>query len=222
MMKPVCVVSGAAGNLGLALVKTLQRHFFVEAIVRTEQSSSEKLHYNQLDLTDEDAAQKFVMNCVQKHKKIQAAALVAGGFEMGDLSDSNYTAIEKMLSLNFKTAYTLIRPVYQHMQTSGGGNIIVIGSKTAHQLETGGFAVAYTLSKAMLINLAQILNANRKESKVTIHVIVPGTIDTPDNRQSMPNADVSKWVTPETLADKIVELSASPFNLEAQTLHTFY
>jgi NAD(P)-dependent dehydrogenase (short-subunit alcohol dehydrogenase family) len=221
-MKPVCVVSGAAGNLGLAVVKALQRHFFVEAIVRKEQSSSEQLHYNQLDLTDEVASQKFVINCVEKHKKIQAAALVAGGFDMGNLSDSNYASIEKMLSLNFKTAYTLLRPVYQHMQSIGGGNIIIIGSKTAHQLDTGGFSVAYTLSKAMLINLAQILNANRKESKVTIHVIVPGTIDTPDNRQSMPNADVSKWVTPETLADKIVELCASPFDLEAQTLHTFY
>lgn len=222
MSRPVCIVSGAAGNLGEAVVKTLQEQFFVEAIVRKEKISGEHIQYNQFDLTDEDVAKEFVLRCIQRHKKIQAATLLAGGFEMGNLSVSNYATVEKMLSLNFKTAYTLIRPIYQHMQSTGGGNIIVIGSKGAHHLETGAFAVAYNLSKAMLFNLAEILNANRKESKVTIHVVVPGIIDTPDNRQSMPNADVSKWVAPETLADKIAELCTSSFNSEAQTIHTFY
>jgi NAD(P)-dependent dehydrogenase (short-subunit alcohol dehydrogenase family) len=222
MNKPVCIISGAAGNLGEAVVSKLQQHFFIEAIVRKEQSAGEQLQYNQLDLTDEVAANALVLRCIQKHKKIQAAALIAGGFDMGDLSASNYASIERMLTLNFKTAYTLLRPLYEHMQSSGGGNMIVIGSKSAHQLETGSFALAYTLSKAMLLNLATILNADRDKSKVTMHVIIPGTIDTIDNRQSMPTADVSKWVKPETLANKIVELCLSSFDATAQTIHTFY
>lgn len=222
MSRPACIVSGAAGNLGEAVVKTLQKQFFVEATVRKERPSGEYIQYSRLDLTDEAATSEFVLRCIQKHKKIQAAALIAGGFEMGNLSASTYAAVEKMLSLNFKTAYTVIRPIYEHMQANGGGNIILIGSKSGHHRETGSFAVAYTLSKAMLFNLAEILNVDRDKSKVTIHVIAPGTIDTPENRQSMPTADFSKWVAPETLADKIAELCLSSFDATAQTIHTFY
>jgi NAD(P)-dependent dehydrogenase (short-subunit alcohol dehydrogenase family) len=32
------------------------------------------------------------------------------------------------------------------------------------------------------------------------------TIDTPQNRKAMPNADYSKWVTPEAIADVFVFL----------------
>lgn len=222
MSKPVCIVSGAAGNLGEAVVKAMTNKFFVEAIVRKEKTSDQHTQYTQLDLMDEDAVNEFVLRCTQKHKKIQAAALIAGGFEVGKLSSANYLSIEKMLALNFKTAYTIIRPIYQHLQANGGGNIILVGSKTAHKLLEGGSALAYSLSKAMLFNLAEILNADRNDSKVTIHLIVPGTIDTPENRKLMPNADFSKWATPETLASKIIELCASSFNPEAKTIHTFY
>lgn len=222
MNKPVCIVSGAAGNLGKAVTSALQYSFHVEATVRKETPHEQGIHYNVLDLTNESDANDFVQACVNKHGKIQAAALIAGGFEMGSLKETSYAAIEHMIAINFKTVYTLIRPIYQHMQVVGGGNIILISSKTAHQLNTGSFALAYSLSKAMLLDLAEMLNANRTESKVTIHVIIPGTIDTPLNRSAMPQADTSKWIKPETLADKILSLCNAPFNKEAETIHPFY
>ncbi len=222
MNRPVCIVSGAAGNLGEVVVRKLQQHFFVEAIVRKAQTPGEYVHYNQLDLTDEVATNALISHCIQKHHEIHSAALIAGGFTMGELSVTDYTSLEKMLTLNFKTAYTLIRPMYEHMRNKGGGNIILIGSKSAQHLTGGAFALAYTLSKAMLLNLAEILNTDRDKTKVSIHVIVPGTIDTVDNRKAMPEADVSKWVSPETLANKIAELCLSSFDAKAQTIHTFY
>jgi hypothetical protein len=36
-----------------------------------------------------------------------------------------------------------------------------------------------------------------------VSVVVPSTIDTPQNRQSMPDADFSKWVKPEDIASII-------------------
>jgi NAD(P)-dependent dehydrogenase (short-subunit alcohol dehydrogenase family) len=221
MTKPVCVVSGAAGNLGEAVVNTLKEHFSVEALVRKEKISLNVVNYHQLDLTDEAAVNTFILQLTQI-QKIKAAALIAGGFTTGDLATTSYTELEKMLALNFKTAYSLIRPLYQHMKANGGGNIIVVGAKSGQHLETGGFALAYSLSKAMLFNLAEVLNANRHVSKVTVHVIVPGTIDTPDNRSAMPDADVSKWVKPETLAAKILSLCLSEYNADEKTIHPFY
>jgi NAD(P)-dependent dehydrogenase (short-subunit alcohol dehydrogenase family) len=221
MTKPVCIISGAAGNLGEAVVSKLQESFSVEALVRKEKISTNDVNYHALDLTDEAAVNTFVLQ-LTKTKKVKAAALIAGGFATGDLASTSFVELDKMLALNFKTAYSLIRPLYQQMQANGGGNIILVGSKSGQQLETGGFALAYSLSKAMLFNLAEVLNANRHASKVTVHVIVPGTIDTPDNRAAMPDADVSKWVKPETIAAKILSLCMSEYHTNEKTIHTFY
>ena len=59
------------------------------------------------------------------------------------------------------------------------------------------------LSKALLFNLANVLNAAAKGKNVTVSVVVPSTIDTEPNRQSMPDADWSKWVQPEQIADTL-------------------
>jgi hypothetical protein len=47
------------------------------------------------------------------------------------------------------------------------------------------------------------MNDEAKGHNVITSVIAPSTIDTPQNRQSMPNADPSKWVKPESIAEVI-------------------
>ena len=47
------------------------------------------------------------------------------------------------------------------------------------------------------------MNDEAKSHNVVTAVIVPSTIDTPQNRQSMPNADPTKWVKPEQIAEVI-------------------
>jgi NADP-dependent 3-hydroxy acid dehydrogenase YdfG len=63
--------------------------------------------------------------------------------------------------------------------------------------------VAYGLTKSLIFRLAELMNAEANETDVVTHVMVPSTIDTTANRKSMPDADFSKWVTPEAIADVI-------------------
>jgi NAD(P)-dependent dehydrogenase (short-subunit alcohol dehydrogenase family) len=60
--------------------------------------------------------------------------------------------------------------------------------------------VAYTLAKSLLFKFAELLNQDAKGKNVTATVIVPSTIDTPANRNSMPNANPSNWVKPQEIA----------------------
>ena len=55
----------------------------------------------------------------------------------------------------------------------------------------------------MVIRLAEMINIECKGTDVTATVIIPSTIDTPQNRASMPDADPAKWVTAEQIADII-------------------
>ena len=63
--------------------------------------------------------------------------------------------------------------------------------------------VAYGLAKSLIFRLAELMNAEAKGTNVVTSVIVPSTIDTPQNRKSMPDADPTKWVKPEAIADVI-------------------
>ena len=42
-----------------------------------------------------------------------------------------------------------------------------------------------------------------KDDGVRVNAVLPSIIDTPANRASMPDADVSRWVTAEALADVV-------------------
>src|SRR5438046_2187570 len=48
-----------------------------------------------------------------------------------------------------------------------------------------------------------LMNEEAKGHNVVTSVIAPSTIDTPQNRKSMPDADPSKWVKAEDIASTI-------------------
>jgi NAD(P)-dependent dehydrogenase (short-subunit alcohol dehydrogenase family) len=106
-----------------------------------------------------------------------------------------------MLNINFKTAFTVARPVFnQLVNQPAGGVLVFVGAKPALDVKSGKEMLGYTLSKSLVLDFADILNAQTFGKPVTCKVIVPSTIDTPTNRIAMPNADFSKWNKPEDIA----------------------
>jgi hypothetical protein len=52
-----------------------------------------------------------------------------------------------------------------------------------------------------VVELANFVSEDAKNKKVRAHVFVPSIIDTQANRESMPDADFSKWVSPAEIAE---------------------
>ena len=75
-------------------------------------------------------------------------------------------------------------------------------------LKSEGHDSAYAASKAGLIRLVEALAEETKESNINVNCIMPSTIDTAATRKAMPNADFSKWVKPEDLANVVLFLSS--------------
>jgi NAD(P)-dependent dehydrogenase (short-subunit alcohol dehydrogenase family) len=65
---------------------------------------------------------------------------------------------------------------------------------------------AYAASKSGVARLTEALAEELKARDVTVNAVLPSIIDTAPNRADMPDADYSKWVTPQALADVIVFL----------------
>ena len=122
---------------------------------------------------------------------------------MGDISETKTSDITKQFQLNFETAYNIARPLFIQMLKQKYGRIFLIGSRPGMDAAKGKGMVAYSLSKSLIFHLAELMNHEAKGTNVITSVVVPSTIDTAQNRQAMPAADFSSWVTPEKIADII-------------------
>ena len=126
---------------------------------------------------------------------------------MGTIRNTGKADLDRMYRLNFETSYFTAREVFQKMETQPeGGRIFFIGARPALRPALGKNSLAYTLTKSMLLSLSELINEEGKNKGIFSTVIVPGIIDTPPNRESMPDSDFTKWVSPEMIAENILFL----------------
>ena len=213
MLRKTAIITGASGNLGQAVVRKFgENGYHVWGTIHSSpgkislESNHEmdgKVNEVTLDLSDEEACELLIDKVNTTNKKIDVAVLTAGGFIMGDIAATKTSDIAKQYQLNFETAYNVARPVFIQMMKQNSGRIFLIGSKAGLNTSSANGVSAYGLSKSLLFRLAEIMNAEAKNKNVVVSVIVPGTIDTPQNRRSMPDADFSTWVLPSQIADVI-------------------
>jgi NAD(P)-dependent dehydrogenase (short-subunit alcohol dehydrogenase family) len=102
--------------------------------------------------------------------------------------------------------FNTCRAVVPHMLRQGGGRIVNVSARAA--LEGKARMGPYCASKAAVVTLTETLAAEHRDHGITANCILPGTIDTPQNRASMPDADFSRWVAPAALADVVVFLAS--------------
>lgn len=205
-MQKTVLITGAAGNLGRAVVNRFaDEGYRVVAAVRPGSAPDLDKRGNvtikEADLTDETSVEKLVAYTAAEGV-VHAGLFLAGGFAAGDLAGTDGAALQKMMRLNFETTFHVARKVFTMMvKQPEGGRIVMVGSRQGLHPGIGGGTVAYALSKSLIFAFADLLNAEGASKNVVAHVVVPGTIDTPENRASMPGADFSKWPKPEEIAD---------------------
>lgn len=203
------IVTGASGNMGQAVVKKFltEGYHVVGTIIPNDpvpfDVDDPKLEKVIVDLMDEADSEKFVQGVIAKYGSVDAAVLTVGGFAMGKIAETKTSDIHKQYKLNFETAYNVARPAYVQMMQQGSGRIFIIGSRPGISAKEGKGMVAYGLGKSLIFRLAELMNDEAKGHNVVTSVVVPSTIDTPQNRKAMPDAKFENWVKPEAIADAI-------------------
>ena len=205
----LAIVTGASGNMGQAVVKKFlaEGYNVVGTIIPNDpvpfEINDAKLEKVIVDLMDETDSEKFVQNVISKYGSIDAVVLTVGGFAMGKIAETKTADIHKQYKLNFETAYNVARPSFVQMMQQGSGRIFIIGSKPGISAKEGKGMVAYGLGKSLIFRLAELMNDEAKGHNVVTSVVIPSTIDTPQNRKAMPDAKFDNWVKPEAIADAI-------------------
>jgi len=211
----VVLITGGTGAFGRTLVKRfLDTGAKTIASFRNETEAVKLKRVNpqveiiKLDISSEKEILKAVPILIRKFAKIDILVNTVGGY----LGGKNVTQLgegewETMMNLNLKSAFLISKHVIPIMKSGNGGKIIHVSSKTG--LKSDGYDSAYAASKAALIRFVESISLEFREDKISINCILPTTIDTEANRRAMPNADFSKWLSSEDLANVVLFLSSS-------------
>lgn len=160
-----------------------------------------------IDLTDAAAVAKAIEQVAGQFGGVDVLVNIAGGFTWETLEGGSIASWERMFSMNVKSLATIAQAALPAIKASGAGRIINIGAGAAIQAAAG--MGAYAASKAGVHRLTEALAAELEGSNVTVNAVLPSIIDTPANRADMPDADTSKWVKPQAIADTILFLASS-------------
>jgi NAD(P)-dependent dehydrogenase (short-subunit alcohol dehydrogenase family) len=201
------LITGANGGLGRAVVEaflgTGATVYGADLAWKQQPHSNPRFHpieANLLDAAECDRVAKLAA-------PVDALLHLVGGFSGGQpVADTPDETWEKMLGLNLRSAYSIFRAVLPGMVKAGKGRIVAVGSRAA--VEPMANFAAYSVSKAALVTLVKTVALEVKGSGITANVVLPSVIDTPANRAAMPSADVSKWVTAESIAGLLVWLAS--------------
>jgi NAD(P)-dependent dehydrogenase (short-subunit alcohol dehydrogenase family) len=205
----VIVVTGALGALGKVVAETaLSRGARIAGIDYAPSqvpATADRLEIGGVDLSDEAQAMTAIEAAAKHFGRLDALINIAGGFSFETISDGNIKTWQRMYALNVLTALNTSRAALSHLTASNAGRIVNVGAMGA--LQAGSGMGPYAASKAGVHRLTEAL-ANEWKGKVTVNAVLPSIIDTQANRASMPNADFTKWVTPQELAEVILFLAS--------------
>jgi NAD(P)-dependent dehydrogenase (short-subunit alcohol dehydrogenase family) len=203
---PTALITGGAGGLGIAVVEAFVADGWRVVVPDVLPGPNERLPAEtetvQADLTDPDDVARVVrLAAGDDAQPLRALVNLVGGFKAGQpVADTPLSDFEALFALNVRPTYLMTQCALPRLAAAGGGAIVCVASQSALQPFAGG--AGYAASKAAVIAFAKTV---AKEG-VRCNLIVPTMIDTPANREAMPESEWHKLVPPQHIADVIAFL----------------
>ncbi|MGA2758286.1 MAG: SDR family oxidoreductase, partial [Solirubrobacteraceae bacterium] len=202
------IVSGGTGGLGAAVTATLLEAGWQVVVPYVDERELERVErHPRLELVAADLFEAAAAASVVAAAGGRLGALVnlVGGFASGGrVHETPVEDFEEQFRLNLRPAYLLCQAALPRMIEAGGGSIVCVSTRAALQPFSG--AAGYIASKAAVLAFVDALAAEYTQDGVRANAILPSVIDTPGNRASQPDADHSRWVAPEQIAQVIAFL----------------
>lgn len=214
----VILITGATGNLGSVTARAFQAAGEQTVLVDRSQErlrevfaevadSAQHLLAGGVDLSDPGSLNKLIGATLARFGRIDTLVHTVGAWRGGkpvhetDLADWDF-----LFNVNLRTTLLCCRAVIPQMLKQGRGKIITVASRDG-LAGSAGYA-AYSASKSAVLRLTESLADEVKSANLNVNCILPGTIDTPQNRAAQPKADFTQWVEPSAIADVILFLAS--------------
>jgi len=203
----VVVVTGASGALGSAVARVFDgAGATVAAVDLVDPADEDSLlapgtaAFYEADLIDEGAAERTFDTIVSDHGRIDALCNIAGTWRGGSpIHETDAGEFDFLFEVNLKTMFLASKQAIPHLQAQGGA-IVSVSARSS--LEGGSGDGPYRASKAGVRLLTETI-AEENRGAIRANAIMPSVIDTPMNREMMPDADHDTWVAPANIADVV-------------------
>ena len=214
----VVLVTGAAGNLGGvashafadngATMSMLDRRpGRLQEVCGHLADDPKHLLIGNVDMTDPESVTGSFQQVIDKYGRIDVLINAIGGYRAGSpLHETDIETWDFMLDLNARSVFLACKSAVPHMIENGSGKIVNIAARPG----TAGApnAAAYSAAKSAVIRITESLSAEVKRHNINVNCVLPGHLDTTENRAQEPDADHSGWVTPSAVADVILFLAS--------------
>ena len=207
----VTIITGAKGGLGTFVTRAFLNAGATVAGVSRSIAASDFDHPRfaaiPAELSSRNAADRVVEQVVAQFGRVDAVVHLMGGWAGGSrLEETDEATLDRMLDLNFKSTFFVMSAAAAVMRAQGSGRLLAIASKAA--AEPVANSGAYNASKAAVVSLMRAFAVELKDAGATANVLLPGTMDTPQNRAAMPDSDPARWVHPCQVASLLVYLAS--------------
>ena len=211
----VVLISGAAGNLGRAVAVAFTAAGASLALLDADQSGlleaypgedAKRLRVH-CDLLRADSVGQAVRSVLDRFDRVDVLCNIAGGFTMGHaVHETPPDEWRFMMDLNAGSVIALAREVVPRMLEARSGAIVNIGALAG--LSGKANMAAYCASKSAVLRLTEAMALELRERGIRVNCVLPGTLDTPQNRAAMPQANPDLWVEPSAVAEAVLFLAS--------------
>lgn len=159
------------------------------------------------DLSDEAGAANVVEAARERWSRVDVLVNVAGGLHvMKSVEETSPEEWQREVDSNARTAFLMSRAALPLLRESGGA--IVNFASPAGLRAVKGMA-AYSAGKAAVVALTRALAREESAAGVRVNAVVPGMIDTAQNRAAVSDPSAVKWVTREEVVEVVLFLAGS-------------
>jgi NAD(P)-dependent dehydrogenase (short-subunit alcohol dehydrogenase family) len=202
------LITGASGQAGGGVIEAfLAGGWRVAGATRgtAPEEAAPGVTWTSMDLADEASTRAGIAAAVEGLGGLDALVCLAGGFRLTPVDEAAWSDYAALLDLDLRPTVQAVLAALPHL--AQGASIVTIGAKAAQA--PGPRSSAYAAAKAGVIAFSASVAAELRPRGIRVNCVLPGTIDTPANRASMPNAKTAAWITPRQLGD-LIRYLASP------------
>ena len=212
------LITGGTGILGSAVTKAYLTqgdtvavtYLFEDEVERFKQHNperSEDVTFLFANVTEAADVQKTFETFITQFGRLDILVNIVGGFVGGiptaELEEEQW---DFMMNLNLKSVFLCCKTAIPHMTEQGYGKIVNVSARAGLKGEAG--LSAYCVSKGGVRTLTESLAAEVMDVGINVNAIMPSIMDTPINRESMPDEDHSRWVDTADVAKVICFLTS--------------
>jgi len=222
LQRKVAILTGATGGLGKGVLPVFINEGASVActyVVDSEYEycqgeyaqNNENIIFLKADVTNNDDVRKVISETKKKFGRIDFLVNMVGGFLYNDFLKTTNEDFDRMIEINLKSCFIFSREILPTFIENNSGRIVNISAKPAIKGVSG--MSAYGAAKSAVATLTESIADEVKDYNINVNAIIPGTIDTEQNRKDMPDKDFSKLVNPQDIANVIVYLCSEESNI---------